>query len=54
VEVSGKPMAVSFSVGWQAYEPGDGFDGLIEKADRNLYSHKAVAKVANEPLPAQV
>jgi diguanylate cyclase (GGDEF)-like protein len=54
VEVSGKPMAVSFSVGWQAYEPGDGFDGLIEKADRNLYSHKAVTKVANEPLPAQV
>lgn len=54
VEVCGKPMAVSFSVGWKAYEPGDGFEGLIEKADRNLYSHKSAAKATSEPLPAQV
>lgn len=54
VEVCGKPMAVSFSVGWKAYEPGDGFEALIEKTDRNLYSHKAAAKLANEPQPAQV
>jgi len=54
VEVNGKPMAISFSVGWKEYEPGDGFEGLIEKADRNLYSHKATAKVPNEPLPVQV
>ena len=53
-EVRGQKLAVSFSVGWKAYEPGDRFEELIEEADRNLYSHKAAAKEPNEPLPAPV
>jgi len=50
VEVGGKKLAVSFAVGWSAYEPGDAVEGLIEKADRNLYSHKAKAKAPSAPV----
>jgi diguanylate cyclase (GGDEF)-like protein len=50
VELRGKPLVVSFSVGWEAYHPGDEIEGLIEKADRNLYSHKAAAKLPNKTL----
>jgi diguanylate cyclase (GGDEF)-like protein len=54
VEADGKPLEVSFAVGWKAYEPGDEFEGLIEAADRNLYVHKAAAKVSKERLTAPV
>jgi diguanylate cyclase (GGDEF)-like protein len=57
VEVQGKPLAVSFSLGWKAFEPGDTLESLIEKADRELYSHKAAAKmpqVPKESLPVPV
>ena len=54
VEMSGKALPVSFAVGWKAYEPGDGLEGLIEEADRNLYCHKAATKVPIEPLTAPV
>jgi diguanylate cyclase (GGDEF)-like protein len=54
VEVRGKALRVSFAVGWKAYELGDGFESLIEAADKNLYSHKAATKVPNEPLTAPV
>jgi diguanylate cyclase (GGDEF)-like protein len=54
VEVQGTPLAVSLAMGWKAFEPGDTFEGLIEKADRELYSHKASAKVLKEPLPVPV
>ena len=54
VNVSGKELEVSFSVGWKAYEPGDGYEGLIEAADRNLYVHKAASKVSKERLTAPV
>ena len=48
VEVHGKTLPVSFAVGWKAYEPGDTLEGLIEKADRDLYSHKATAKLPKD------
>jgi diguanylate cyclase (GGDEF)-like protein len=51
VEVGGKTLTVSFAVGWKAYEPGDGFESLIEGADRNLYIHKATVK---QPLTVTV
>lgn len=54
VEVHGKTLPVSFSMGWKAYEPGDTLEGLIEKADQDLYSHKAAAKAPKEPLPVPV
>jgi diguanylate cyclase (GGDEF)-like protein len=54
VEVPGKTLPVSFSMGWRAFEPGDTFEALIEKADRDLYSHKAAVKVTKEPLPVPV
>ena len=54
VEASGKALPVSFSVGWKAYQPGDTLEELIEKADRDLYSHKAAAKAPKEPVPATV
>jgi len=54
VEVHGEPLTVSFAVGWRAYEPGDALEGLIEKVDRNLYSHKAAAKAPKEPLTTPV
>jgi diguanylate cyclase (GGDEF)-like protein len=54
VEADGKALEVSFAVGWKAYEPGDEFEGLIEAADRNLYIHKAAAKVSKERLTAPV
>jgi diguanylate cyclase (GGDEF)-like protein len=54
VEVSGEALEVSFSVGWKAYEPGDGYEGLIEAADRNLYVNKAASKVSKERLTAPV
>jgi diguanylate cyclase (GGDEF)-like protein len=54
VEVQGKTLEVSFAMGWKAFEPGDTLEGLIEKADRDLYSHKAAAKVPQEPLTVPV
>jgi diguanylate cyclase (GGDEF)-like protein len=54
VVVHGKTLAVSFSLGWKAFEPGDSFEGLIEKADRDLYTHKAAAKSPKESLTVQV
>jgi diguanylate cyclase (GGDEF)-like protein len=54
VEVHAKTLPVSFAMGWKAYEPGDTLEGLIEKADRDLYTHKAAAKQPKEPLPVPV
>ncbi len=54
VKVHGDTLAVSFAVGWKAYEPGDDLEGLIEKADRDLYSRKAAAKVPQEPLAVPI
>jgi diguanylate cyclase (GGDEF)-like protein len=54
VEASGKPLPVSFSVGWKAYQPGDALEELIEKADRDLYTHKAAAKGLKELEPTPV
>ena len=54
VELQGKTLPVTFSIGWKAYEPGDQFNELIEEADRNLYAHKAVAKAPRPPVPASV
>jgi len=54
VEVHGKTLTVSFSMGWKAFEPGDTLETLIEKADRDLYSHKAAAKSPKDPLPVPV
>jgi diguanylate cyclase (GGDEF)-like protein len=54
VETPGKTLPVSFSLGWKAFEPGDSLESLIEKADRDLYSHKAAAKRPKEPLPVLV
>jgi hypothetical protein len=52
--VQAKTLPVSFSLGWKAFEPGDTLEGLIEKADQDLYSHKAAAKAPKEPLPVPV
>lgn len=49
VELSGKTLPVSFSIGCKAYEPGYGIEELIEEADRNLYSHKAASKTPQKP-----
>jgi len=55
VDVNGKRMAVSFSVGSKAYEPGDTFETLIAAADQRLYSNKAAGKAgAREPAVAMV
>ncbi len=54
VEMGGKTLPVSFAVGWKAYEPGDGFESLIEAADRNLYSNKAASRAPNEPHTSPV
>jgi len=54
VVVHGKTLPVSFSLGWKAFEPGDTLEGLIEKADRDLYSHKAAAKSPKEPSTVPV
>ncbi len=54
VQVGGKELAVSFAAGWKAYEPGDGFESLIEEADRNLYIHKATVKGPRQPQTATV
>jgi len=55
VDVKGKRMPVSFSVGSRAYEPGDTFEGLIAAADQNLYSNKAAGKAAGrEPAAVPV
>src|SRR5208283_4260354 len=50
VELQGKVLPITFSVGWKAYEPGDQFDELIAKADRHLYAHKAAAKTPRSPV----
>ena len=54
VEVHGNTLAVSFSMGWKAFEPGDSLEALIEKADRDLYTHKAAAKPPKEPITVPV
>jgi diguanylate cyclase (GGDEF)-like protein len=54
VEVHGKTLAVSLAMGWKAFEPGDTLESLIEKADQDLYTHKASAKSPKEPLPVLV
>ena len=54
VEVHGKALAVSLATGWRAFEPGDTLEALIEKADRDLYSHKATAKIQREQLTVPV
>jgi diguanylate cyclase (GGDEF)-like protein len=54
VEVRGKALPVSFAMGWKAFDPGDTLEGLIEKADRDLYSHKAAAKEPKEPVTVPV
>ena len=54
VEVHGKTLTVSFSMGWKAFEPGDTLEGLIEKADRDLYTHKAAAKTPKELITVPV
>jgi diguanylate cyclase (GGDEF)-like protein len=54
VEVNGKDQPVSFSVGWKSYQPGDRLEDLIERADRDLYTHKAAAKGLKEPVPTPV
>jgi len=54
VEVNGKGLPVSFSVGWKSYQPGDRLEDLIERADRDLYTHKAAAKGLKEPVPTPV
>ena len=41
IEFQGKPLAVTCSAGWQAFQPGDKFEALIEQAERNLHAHKA-------------
>ena len=50
VQVNGKTLPVSFSVGWKAYQPGDRLEELIERADRDLYTHKAADKAPKEPV----
>ena len=45
-----KVLPITFSVGWKAYEPGDQFEELIKEADRNLYAHKAAAKIPRTPV----
>jgi diguanylate cyclase (GGDEF)-like protein len=54
VEVHGQTLPVSFALGWKSFEPGDTFEGLIERADRDLYTHKAAAKLPREPSTVQV
>ncbi len=54
VEVHGKTLPVSFSLGWKAFEPGDTLEGLIEKADQDLYSRKAAAKLPKKPSTVPV
>ena len=49
VELSGKTLPVSFSIGCKAYQPGYGIEEMIEEADRNLYSHKAASKAPKQP-----
>ncbi|MFZ0884008.1 MAG: GGDEF domain-containing protein [Candidatus Acidiferrales bacterium] len=50
VELSGKTLPVSFSIGCKAYEAGYGIEEMIEEADRNLYSHKTASKAPKQPL----
>ena len=50
VNVRGKPMPVSFSVGWRAYKTGDTFEELIAAADGNLYSNKAEGKASRSEV----
>ena len=54
VEVNGKGLPVSFSVGWKSFQPGDRLEELIERADRDLYTHKAAAKGLKEQVPTPV
>jgi len=54
VEVQGKTLPVSFSLGWKTFEPGDTLEGLIEKADRDLYSHKTAGKMSREQVTVPV
>jgi diguanylate cyclase (GGDEF)-like protein len=48
VEVKGKKMMVSFSVGSKAYVPGDDFETMIAAADESLYANKAAGKAAGQ------
>ena len=50
IACQGKVLPITFSVGWKAYEPGDQFEELIKEADRNLYAHKAAAKIPRTPV----
>ncbi len=49
VELGGKTLPVSFSIGCKAYEPGYGIEEMIQEADRNLYSQKAASKAPKQP-----
>jgi diguanylate cyclase (GGDEF)-like protein len=49
VELGGKTLPVSFSIGCKAYEPGYGIEEMIQEADRNLYSQKAASKAPQPP-----
>ena len=44
VNVEDKNLAISFSAGWKAYEPGDQIADLIDGADKNLYLNKSASK----------
>ena len=50
IELQGKVLPISFSVGWKAYEPGNQFEELIKEADRHLYEYKAAAKTPRTPV----
>lgn len=52
VNVAGKKLPVSFSVGWKAYEPGTKMEDLLQEADRNLYANKTLMKEPRPPVPS--
>ena len=52
VNVGGKELLVSFSVGWKPFEAGNKLEDLLEEADRNLYANKALTKERRpQPIP---
>ena len=43
IDVEGKKIPVTFSVGWKQYSPGENCKDLLEAADRALYQNKRVS-----------
>jgi hypothetical protein len=49
VDFRGKELAISFAVGWRAYQRGDQVIDLIDGADQHLYANKHSLKSQRNP-----